>query len=624
MRIVGISSLIALLFGGVPSSGSAQQPLPLDFERASTEGFTRPWNWTPFSYARGGVASVDSTVSHGGRRSLRISRPASPALSGAHAFATYLNPLAARGKTVRVTGWIRTEQLAGKAYLTVQSWANFEVLASDTSHTAPGGWTRGAIEIPVSTSTETLVITANLEGSGTAWFDDIILEIDGRRARELPTAREVSREEIDWLARHSTPLRTVDGTKPGASPDFSDFTSFGAIVGDARVVALGESTHGTSEFFRLKHRLVEYLVREHNFRLFAIEDQQLGMERVNTYVLGGPGTVEEAMRGMFGVWSTTEVRDLISWMRSYNQEYPNDPVEFIGFDMQNPSMPIDSLLAFTRRFEPSLTPTLEALLTDYREAWRKSSYPQYSAPESLHHRWADGAEAAWRLVEARSSAWLTRAESPTDSLVVEWAVQNSRVIAQAGRFIFNNQTDRDSAMAANLAWRLELNGRGRRAIVWAHDSHISKGRATTTEGNYFVSSMGMYLDRLYGEGYRTFGIMSHGGAYTAVKSMWGGPRELSIITAFPAPRGSLEEAFHRVADRLKSPIFLIALPPAMGDPRGRILLEDRPHRFVGYAAEDYGFSGMIQAGHQFDGILFVDQTSGTHPLNVSPWPPPSD
>lgn len=623
MVFVRLGPLAAVLLAGIAHPVSAQQPLNLDFERPSTEGFTRPWNWTPFSYAPGGEASVDSAVSHGGRRSLRISRSAdSPA--GVHAFATYLNPLAARGKTLRVAGWIRTDGLAGRAYLTVQSWASFEVLASDTVHAESGGWSRGAVEIPVAPTTETIVITATLEGTGTAWFDDLTLEIAGRRVRELPIARETDREEIAWLAQHATPLRTVDPTAEGRTPDDSDLTAFDATVGNARVVALGESTHGTSEFFRLKHRLAQHLVREHNFRLFAIEDQQLGMERVNAYVLGGTGPVEDAMRRMFGVWSTTEVRDLIGWMRSYNQSHREDPVEFIGFDMQNPSLPIDSLLTFTSRFEPSLVPTLDLLLSDYREAWRKSPYPQYTAPESLHHRWADGAEATWRLVEARRGSWLGRAGSRADSMAVEWAVQNARVIGQAGRFIFNNQPDRDSAMAANLAWRLELSGPDRRVIVWAHDSHISKGRATTTEGNYFVSSMGMYLDRRFGEAYRAFGIMSYGGAYTAVRSMWGGPRDLAIISALPGPSGSLEELFHRVAQRLRSPIFLLDLSPAAANPRGRLLLEDRPHRFVGYAAEDYGFSGMIQAANQFDGILFVDQTSGTHPLNVSPWPPPSD
>lgn len=623
-QLMTLSALLLLI--GHASSVQAQQPLNLDFERISTEGATRPWNWTPLAYAPDAEVFVDSTVAWEGGHSLRISRISNQPWTDPHAYATYQRPMAALGKTVRVSGWIRTDDVDGRVYLTIQTWANFEVLASDTTRVPPGsnGWMQYEAEIPVAPGTETLVLTANLEGTGTAWFDGLTFAIDGEAATSLPIAREVNEDEIGWLVRHATPLRTVDPTPSGAEPDFSDLAAFGDIVGAAQIVALGESTHGTSEFFRLKHRVLEYLVREHGFRMFAIEDQQLGMERVNAYVRGGPGTVEEAMRGMFGVWHTTEVRDLIAWMRAYNAEHPGDPVAFIGFDMQNPSLPIDSLYAFVRRFEPALNPTLALHLDDYREAWQRSSYPQYGVPDSIRHRWADGAEAAWRLVEARHDDWLRRADSAEDSASVEWAVQNARVVAQAGRYIFNHQPDRDSAMAANLAWHLDQRPPGTRVVVWAHDSHISKGGASTTQGNYFISSMGTYLDRMFGDAYLAFGIMSYDGTYTAVRSMWGGPRDLAAIEAFPAPRGSLEEAFHRVAARLGTSAFVIDLRPALREPGGRMLLEERPYRFVGYAAEDYGFNGSVEIAHQFDGVFFVDRTTGTRPLGVSPWPPDGD
>ena len=624
LRTLMLSALLLLVLAAVPVQ--AQQPLNLDFERVSTEGATRPWNWTPLAYAPGAEILVDSTVARAGQHSLRISRINADPFPGPHAYATYLRPTAALGKVVRVTGWIRTDNVDGRAYFTVQTWANFEVLASDTTHVPPGstGWARYEVESPVANETETLVLTANLEGTGTVWFDDLTLAIDGEVVTSLPIAREVREDEIGWLVRHAVPLHTVDPPAPDAVSDFSDLAAVGRIVGDAQVVALGESTHGTSEFFRLKHRVLEYLVREHGFRVFAIEDQQLGMERVNTYVQGGPGTVEEAMRGMFGVWHTAEVRDLIEWMRTRNAEHPGDPVEFVGFDMQNPSLPIDSLYAFTRRYEPQLYPTLTHLLDDYREAWGRSTYPQYMVSDSVHHRWADGAEAAWLLVEARRDAWLRRAGSAEDSSAVEWAVQNARVVAQAGQFIFNHQPDRDSALAANLAWHLDQRSSATRVVVWAHDSHISKGQAATTHGNYFVSSMGAYLDRQFGDAYRAFGIMSYDGTYTAVRSMWGGPRNLAVIEAHPAPAGSLEEAFHRVSERLKAPVFVIDLRPAFSEPGGRILLEGRPYRFVGYAAEDYGFNGAVELAYQFDGLFFVDRTTGTRPLGISPWPPEGD
>ena len=133
--------------------------------------------------------------------------------------------------------------------------------------------------------------------------------------------------------------------------------------------------------------------------------------------------------------------------------------------------------------------------------------------------------------------------------------------------------------------------------------------------------MGSYLDRIYGDDYRAFSIMSYDGSYTAVQSMWGGPRGLVVVEAFPAPVGSLEEAFHRVSQRLGASLFVTDLRPAFADPGGRMLLQGRPYRFVGYAAEDYGFSGSVEFAHQFDGLLFVDQTTGTRPIGISPWPP---
>lgn len=629
MKTLFLSLPFIFAFLGHYQTVSAQQPLNLDFERISTEGSTRPWEWTPRSYAPGASVQVDSVVFRSGRRSLQISRVGQEQSPYTHSLATYLNPLAARGKKVRVSGWIKTENLDGHALFTTQAWADFEVLQIDSTHTKAAlgspytkDWALFDVEIDIPPETETLVITADMQGTGRAWFDGLTLEIDGKSFTSLPVARETTDREIEWLSSQARPLRTVNSTPIGASPDLDDLEAIDAIVGDARIVALGESSHGTSEFFRLKHRVLEYLVRKHGFRLFAIEDQQLEMEKVNAYVQGASGSVEEAMRGMFGVWATTEVRDLIEWLRQYNAEHQDDPVEFVGIDMQNPTLPIDSLFSFAKRYDPHLYPTLVSLLTDYREAWRESQYPQYLAPDSVHHRWADGAEAAWHLTAARHEAWLRRAETNADSIAIEWAQQNARVIAQAGRYIFNHQPDRDSSMALNLKWQVDRRGKEERVVLWAHDSHISKGKASTTDGNYFLSSMGHYLNQMYGDGeYRAFGIMSYDGTYTATQSMWGGPRNLILVDAFPAPKGSLEEVFYRVTQHLKSPYFVMDLGSATSSNQGRVLLEKRPYRFVGYAAEDYGFSGSIEVAQQFDGLLFLDRTTGTRPIRISPWPP---
>jgi erythromycin esterase len=525
-----------------------------------------------------------------------------------------------RGRRARVTAWIRADSVRGEADVHLQSWGpGFRVLHADStsgraSARAPGraGWTRHVVEIPIDSAAHTLVLTARLRGTGTAWFDGVRMEIGGAAVDAVPIARAPTAAEVEWLVRHSAPLRTVDPPAAGEADDDSDLAPFGQIVGGARIVALGESTHGTSEFFRLKHRLLRYLVREHGFRVFAIEANQQAAERINAYVRGGDDEAEKAMAVMFRVWNTEEMRALVEWMRSHNAANPERTVEFVGFDMQDPSHPIDSLRAFAARRDPGLVPALARLHGPYREAWRRGAYPQ--APDSVLSRWrADAGEAA-RLVEARRDEWLRRAATAADSAAVEWALQNARVAHQAAVYASLNQVDRDSAMAENLAWLLARRPPGTRAVVWAHDSHISRGGAPDPEDNYFARSMGAYLARRFGSELRIFGILTHGGEYTAARSMYGGPPGMIAAEAFPAPAGSVEEAFHRAARRMGAAQILADLRAAAAEPEGRWLLEGRAHRFVGYAAEDYGFSGTMAPAHQFDAILFVDQTTGSRLL----------
>jgi erythromycin esterase len=125
------------------------------------------------------------------------------------------------------------------------------------------------------------------------------------------------------------------------------------------VVGLGESTHGTGEFFRLKHRLVELLVRREGFRVFALEANVLTAARLDAWVQGGPGTVEQAMAGLFTVWHVEEVRELLTGLRDYNRAHPGDPVTVVGFDMQDHRTPVDTLRAVIARLEPGLGGTID-------------------------------------------------------------------------------------------------------------------------------------------------------------------------------------------------------------------------------------------------------------------------
>ena len=133
---------------------------------------------------------------------------------------------------------------------------------------------------------------------------------------------------------------------PQAGHGFADMAGIKKIVGNARIVSLGEATHGTREFFQLKHRMLEYLATEMGFTIFSIEANMPEAYRLNEYVLNGKGDPAQLLRGMyFWTWDTEEVLDMIKWMRAFDQS-GKGRVEFTGFDMQTPAVALQIVRDF--------------------------------------------------------------------------------------------------------------------------------------------------------------------------------------------------------------------------------------------------------------------------------------
>ena len=116
---------------------------------------------------------------------------------------------------------------------------------------------------------------------------------------------------VDWIRDRAIPLTTVQ-----AGSGFADLQPLKNLVGDSRIVSLGEATHGTREFFQIKHRILEFLATEMCFNLFAIEANMPEAYRVNDYVLTGAGDPKQLLAGLKEwPWNTEEVLDMIRWMR---------------------------------------------------------------------------------------------------------------------------------------------------------------------------------------------------------------------------------------------------------------------------------------------------------------------
>lgn len=152
---------------------------------------------------------------------------------------------------------------------------------------------------------------------------------------------------VEWIASHAVRLQTTE-----AGHGFADMQPLKKILGNARIVSLGEATHGTREFFQLKHRMLEFLATEMGFTIFSIEANMPEAYRLNDYVLNGNGDPAKLIEGMyFWTWNTQEVLDMVRWMREFNKS-GKGRVQFTGFDMQTPNVAAGIVNDFASTAEP--------------------------------------------------------------------------------------------------------------------------------------------------------------------------------------------------------------------------------------------------------------------------------
>ena len=571
------ATLILLILGLIRSFPlPAQVFLNLDFEYP-VYGQTIPQKW--YLAGEGYEQALDSTIRHFGQFSLRMGREE----AGPDAFGVCGGNFPvdlARGKSIAYRGWIRTEKVAGGfAGLWWRVDGKEGILGfdnmGDRGLSGDSGWTEVAIEMAVDSAATNINFGALLVGSGTAWFDRLEIWVDGEPYLEpLPRVSAPTAEELEWLRTNVIPLRTVD---PDGSSD-ADLAPLKKLLADARVVGLGEVTHGSSEIFRMKHRLVRFLREQLDFDLFSIEANMPEAYRLDDYVLKGEGDPVDLIRGMyFWTWRTEEVLAMVEWMRAHNGE-GKDAIRFTGFDMQYYAGSLEELSHLSSPPPTAALDTLRSRLDWLNEnsRWRRGNFGLTDE---------QAGQFAQLLSEQR--AWIEgHISEPSERA---WALQNVRLLEQyLDHTSFNK---RDVYMAENLTWIAERHP-GSKIALWAHNGHIQE-----SDGR-----MGQYLAETFGDAYLTIGFAFHEGAYTAI-----GKEGLSAYEAQASYPGTYEYFFQAIDE----PIFLLDLRAvSREDPASKWIFENLPFRQTGAMNIPNEF---IEAAlyDDFDLILFVRESSAS-------------
>jgi erythromycin esterase len=477
-----------------------------------------------------------------------------------------------RGKRIRYSGFVRSHEVRGDgAALWLRADGPPGGTAFDNMSARPimgtRDWTRYDVVLDIPASAVGLAFGFFLSGPGIAWVDDLSIDIvesdipvtagpwqpaqpyDSTALAEqyerLPRfaanldfegleAPEEDAAAVDWVRSNATALTGDDPNAP-----LSDLAPMRDIVGTARMVALGEATHGTREFFRMKHRVFRYLVSELGFTHFAIEASFPEALAVDHYVQTGQGDPAALVKGMyFWTWSTEEVADLVRWMRNWNASGGQPRVRFVGFDMQFPGAAIDSVVAFVRRMDPNDATAASAgysCLNNYRNTPSRPSAltAQYFA---LSQATKEACRAAIVSVEAlladRAPLWrATVSKEAMDlaqrfaRLVTQW--EGARVASPYDFYA------RDEAMAENAAWWLNTAPAGSRVMLWAHNGHVTRARR----------AMGFALGQQYAAGYVPIALTFGSGTFNAVTQNGSTFSGLGVHRVLNAERGSIEALF---------------------------------------------------------------------------------
>ena len=429
------------------------------------------------------------------------------------------------------------------------------------------------------------------------------------------------------MSVNSTALITdaVRGAATQLEGSHRDFDKLVELAGDAHFVLLGEASHGTHEFYRVRAEITKRLIAERGFTAVAVEADWPDAYRVNRYVRG-EGSDSDATEALGGfrrfpqwMWRNADVLDFVGWLRAFNDSLPPAAarVGFYGLDLYSLHASIEAVLTYLDKVDPDAARRARDRYACFDHFGRDTQAYGYAAGLGL----APSCERAVidQLVELRrSAAGYARRDGRVSPDELFYAEQNARLVKNAEayyRSMFRDRVEswnlRDGHMIQTLETLVAHLGRRvqpMKVVVWAHNSHLGDARATemSEEGEWNV---GRLVRRFHGRDALLVGFTTYEGTVTAA-SDWDAPAERMRVR--PALEGSYEEIFHRT----RVPRFL--LPLRDGGRAAALLREPRLERAIGviYRPESERHSHYFHASlpEQFDCVLHFDETRAVEPL----------
>jgi len=445
-------------------------------------------------------------------------------------------------------------------------------------------------------------------GSGSRYEIRInaILSVDQYAARLAEKKRE-QEAVISALKANAIQIEAIEAGK-----GFEDLKPLKRIFKDVRFVGLGEETHGTREFFQFKHRMLEFLVKEMGFRVFAIEASYSACQNINDYVMGKMNDGAKALDSQgFWTWNTEEVRAMLDWMRTYNSSVPAEKrVKFVGFDIQANDTGKAKLLDYLRRAAPQRVADTEAFFkTDMNELIETSFLGKGDA--------ARDARAKLKELKNQYNDLLVFFELSELSLIAKSSQDEYLQMREYARVLTQyvdvysrptlSATLRDTYMADNFRRLVNREPAGTRFVIWAHNQHIWTGGRQP--------ALGSYLRQFFGNEYYAVGFSFNQGSFQALETQPKDPQKVGLVSfaVSPAPVDSVD---WYLAETKAKAGYVDLRSAAKNKTIADWITIAHPMRSIGstFDAKDENRLVVTTVLKQsFDGLFFIDTTTRARP-----------
>jgi erythromycin esterase-like protein len=406
-----------------------------------------------------------------------------------------------------------------------------------------------------------------------------------------------------------------------------DFSAALEAASGKRIVLIGEATHGTHEFYRIRAELTKRLIRQLGFRAVVIEGDWPDAHRVNRYVrrqIGGDA--EEALGGFVRfpqwMWRNADMLDFVGWLSAYNESAPRERETGIyGMDLYSLHASMEAVVSYLKRIDPDAALRAARRYACFDQFGREPQ--EYGFATAVERQPNCEAQVVQQLLELRAkSAELLRLDGRRAQDDLFFAEQNARVVIDAERYYrtmyrgnVQSWNVRDHHMMRTIEaiqGHLEAQAPGAKLVVWAHNSHLGDARATDM-GRQGEVNIGQLARQTYGvDQCLLIGFTTYDGTVSAA-SDWGEPVERKTVR--PALPASYEALFHETGLRR----FYLDLRRASV---ARALAGPMLERAIGviYHPETERVSHYFAASlpEQFDAVFHYDRTRAVEPLERTP------